>query len=156
MLCLLRYFLSMKILLQPTLSLPAKPNILISLVFNAFGAVALCPYNLGVGIAFHLMKVHRLILSTKDTLVSTSQLHAARQNLVCGRWRWRLSLAFYPYSSSSPDTLKLLTIQQEGQVGASVMDGWALSLGIEIKDRWVWETLIAKKATHLAPPTLGT
>ena len=61
--------------------------------FIGFQCIRCCcpvPLQLGGGHCFsphestYLYKA-RLILSTKDTLVSTSQLHAARQNLVCGR-----------------------------------------------------------------------
>ena len=59
----------MKLLLQPTASLPARHSMIASeqininhrrvwLFYNEIGAVAQCPYNWGVGSAFHPMKIH--------------------------------------------------------------------------------------------------
>ena len=61
----------MKLLLQPTASLPARHSMIASdqininhrrvwLFYNEIGAVAQCPYNWGVGSAFHPMKIHIL------------------------------------------------------------------------------------------------
>ena len=52
--------LQLQSLLQPRVSLPAIDinGRRVWLFYNAIGAVAQCPYNWGVGSAFHLMKIH--------------------------------------------------------------------------------------------------
>ena len=80
----------MQLLLQPRVSLPARHKILaqmqinvngcrVSLFYNAIGAVAQCPYNWGVGSAFHLMKIHILFSSALDmarTFIKLTKVHS--------------------------------------------------------------------------------
>ena len=45
------------------------------LFYNAIGAVAQCPYNWGVGSAFHPMKIHIFYINRLKDLVFVSEIY---------------------------------------------------------------------------------